>query len=385
MKKIFILLMILTTVFITGCGKNSIDTVFKDLTEKVNKLNSYTLSGNLEVKNDNNSYNYDVVVSFMAKDKFRVSLVNTSNNHEQVILRNDEGVFVLTPSLNKSFKFQSDWPYNNSQIYLLASIIDDLNNDSKVEKVEENGKYIFTSTVKYPNNPDLVKQKVTVNNELKIEKVEVLNSKNEAEMTFNIAKIDYAPTFDESYFEVNNIINTNTNKEPTTDSKTEDENNTTEKDSTTSADAPDTSEQNDATGTKDPSGDFAEDKGTTNTTTETATLDDIIYPLYLPSGTVLEEQEKVAKTDGERVILTFGGDKGFTLVEETATCEKEFTVIPTYGEPLQVNDTIGAVTDNSLNWISGNVEYYIVSDVMNTEELLDIANSINVSAVASLK
>ena len=88
MKKIFILLMILTTVFITGCGKNSIDTVFKDLTEKVNKLNSYTLSGNLEVKNDNNSYNYDVVVSFMAKDKFRVSLVNTSNNH----------VFVLTPS-----------------------------------------------------------------------------------------------------------------------------------------------------------------------------------------------------------------------------------------------------------------------------------------------
>ena len=63
----------------------------------------------------------------MSKDKFKVSLINNSTNHEQVILRNDDGVFVLTPSLNKSFKFQSDWPYNNSQIYLLGSIIDDLN------------------------------------------------------------------------------------------------------------------------------------------------------------------------------------------------------------------------------------------------------------------
>ena len=57
------------------------------------------------------------------------------------------------------------------------------------------------------------------------------------------------------------------------------------------------------------------------------TLEDIIYPLYLPSGTVLKDQEKVSKTDGERVILTFAGDKGFTLVEETATKENEFTII----------------------------------------------------------
>ena len=29
---------------------------------------------------------------------------------------------MVTPSLNKSFKFQSDWPYNNSQVYLINSI-----------------------------------------------------------------------------------------------------------------------------------------------------------------------------------------------------------------------------------------------------------------------
>ena len=345
MKKIFVLLMILGIFFLTGCGKNNEDSAFKDLTNKINKLNSYTLNGTLEIKNNNNVNTYNVKVNFMKNDKFKVTLVNTSNNHEQVILRNDDGVFVLTPSLNKSFKFQSDWPYNNSQVYLLKSIIDDLNNDSNVVKTM------------IDDNSDLIKQKVTVNQDLLIEKVEILNDKDEAEMTFTISSIDYDPTFDESYFEVNSIINTQTPNQNDTskDEKTEEGNQT------------------------------GDTKTDTSQDTKTATLDDIVYPLYLPSGTVLEQQEKVTKTNGERVILTFGGEKSFTLVEETALKEDEMTIIPTYGEPSFVNDTIGAITDNSLNWISNGIEYYIVSDVMSSDELLNVAKSIDIKAVAATK
>ena len=126
-------------------------------------------------------------------------------------------------------------------------------------------------------------------------------------------------------------------------------------------------------------------KTDTSQDTKTATLDDIVYPLYLPSGTVLEQQEKVTKTNGERVILTFTGEKSFTLVEETALKEDEMTIIPTYGEPSFVNDTIGAITDNSLNWISNGIEYYIVSDVMSSDELLNVAKSIDIKAVAATK
>ena len=357
MKKIFVLLMILGIFFLTGCGKNNEDSAFKDLTNKINKLNSYTLNGTLEIKNNNNVNTYNVKVNFMKNDKFKVTLVNTSNNHEQVILRNDDGVFVLTPSLNKSFKFQSDWPYNNSQVYLLKSIIDDLNNDSNVVKTMVDDKYVFTSKVNYPNNSDLERQKVTVNQDLLIEKVEILNDKDEAEMTFTISSIDYDPTFDESYFEVNSIINTQTPNQSDTskDEKTEEGNQT------------------------------GDTKTDTSQDTKTATLDDIVYPLYLPSGTVLEQQEKVTKTNGERVILTFTGEKSFTLVEETALKEDEMTIIPTYGEPSFVNDTIGAITDNSLNWISNGIEYYIVSDVMSSDELLNVAKSIDIKAVAATK
>ena len=130
-----------------------------------------------------------------------------------------------------------------------------------------------------------------------------------------------------------------------------------------------------------------DNKNTTddNKTSKTATLDDIVYPLYLPTGTVLEGQEKVSKTDGERVILTFTGDKSFTLVEETVDALDELTIIPTYGEPSFINDTIGAITDNSLNWTSNGIEYYIVSDVMNKEELLNVAKSIDIKAVSNMK
>ena len=116
----------------------------------------------------------------------------------------------------------------------------------------------------------------------------------------------------------------------------------------------------------------------TKDTKQTSSIDDIIYPLVVPEGTKLKSEEKLTKTGGERVILTFEGETPFLLVEETAKQEDELTIIPTIGEPYMFMDTIGALSDNSLTWSSGNMEYYLVSDVMNQEELVEIASSINV-------
>jgi hypothetical protein len=85
----------------------------------------------------------------------------------------------------------------------------------------------------------------------------------------------------------------------------------------------------------------------------------------------------MAKTSGERIFLNFEGDKPFVLVEETATKEEEFTIIPTYGEPAMLVDTVGAIADNSVSWISNGLEYYVASDAMSIEELVNIATSIN--------
>ena len=339
MKRKVILCLLLIGIFITGCGKNNTGNVVKNLDNKVKNLKSYKLEGNLEIVNNDNTFNYRVSVDYKENDKYKVSLKNIANNHEQIILKNDDGVYVVTPSLNKSFKFQSEWPNNNSQVYILENIMNDICNDKNNKVYEDNGNYIIESSVNYPNNENLVKQRVEVDNDLIFRKVEVLDKDNNPYMIFTIDSVNYKPNYDENYFEINSIIN---------ESNQQDDN-----------------------------------KNSSDKSEKTSTLDDIIYPLYVPTGTSLTKEEKVSKTDGERIILTFGGNKSFTLVEEVAVVNDELTVVPTYGEPYMLLDTVASLSSNSLNWVSNGIEYYIVSDVMNQNELIKVAESL--ITVSSLK
>ncbi len=327
MKKYFLVLLMVCCCFITGCFGNNKDDTLKEIKKKYDNLKAYQLTGNLEIVNNDDTYNYDVKVVYQKKDKYYVSLKNLSNNHEQIILKNEDGVYVLTPSLNKSFKFQSDWPYNNSQVYLIQSILDDILDDEERSLIEDENSYIFTTNVNYPNNRKLVKQKVTFDKKFNLKKVSVVDENDIGQMTMTFATIDINPDINNEIFDLNKIMGTNENN---------------------------------------------------NKEETTGNLEDIIYPLYIPTGTTLSSQEKIAKTDGERVIMTFEGEKPFLLVEETSSIEEEFSIIPTYGEPYLLIDTVGALTDSSITWSSNGVDYYLVSDVMSQDELLDIARSVNV-------
>ena len=92
--------------------------------------------------------------------------------------------------------------------------------------------------------------------------------------------------------------------------------------------------------------------------------------------------EKVSTEDGERLILTFEGDSPFTLIEETIKAEEEHTIIPTFGEPDWLGDTIGVVSTNSVNWYSNGIEYYVISNALESSEILEIARSISVIPVS---
>ena len=327
MKKLSLALLVIVCFLVTGCGKNSESDILSDLDKKVNDSKGYVMTATLEVLNNDDIYNYEVETAYKKDDYYKITLTNTSNNHEQIILKNDDGVYVLTPSLNKSFKFQSDWPYNNSQVYLLQSIISDLENDDKRTFKKDDKNYVFTSNVNYPNNRNLTSQKVTFDNDLNLTEAIVLDSDDVPNMTLKVKDIDFSPNFKNNYFDLEEIMSTINLEEDAV---------------------------------------------------ETSAIDDTIYPMVLPEGTKLTNEEKVSMTDGERVILTFGGDKPFILVEETVSTMDEFTVIPTMGEPAMFMDSLGVLSDNSINFTSGGINYYLVSDVMNQDELLEVANSISV-------
>ena len=325
MKKRIFLIVLITLLFI-GCSKTNKNNIVDKLDKKLSDLSSYKISGVLSISNNEDTYNYDVETSYKEKDNYRVSIVNKSNGHEQIILKSSDEVYVITPALNKSFKFQSAWPLNNSQIYVFSSILNDISNDTEKEVSEIDDGYVITTKVNYPNNIDLVKQKIYLDKDINIKKIEVINDSGVIEMNMKFDKIIENPKFSKDFFNLDSIISNI---------------------------------------------DVKEDE-------KTASIDNVIYPLYVPNGTVLTHEEKVSKDKGERIILTFDGEKPFLLVEETVDVDKDFSIIPIFGEPYFLNDTVGAVTDNSLNWTSGGIEYYLVSDVMGKNELLEIANSISV-------
>ena len=381
-KKLLFLIMIIGVFAISGCGKNSESDVIKDLTKKINDSKAYYVDGTLEIVNNEDVYTYNVNVSYKEKDNYKVSLVNTVNNHEQIILRNSDGVYVVTPRINKSFKFQSDWPYNNSQVYLLGPLLDDITNDANrtFEKVDDGSKIIVAAN--YPNNSKLVKQEILLDKSNNIKKVTVFDNNGTAQITMKFNKIDLNSKFNDNYFDLKQIIDI---KEDNTDNTTNRENNSYENKNTTDNKVEDnsTTENNNTNvnENKNTNENKNEDKKSSETK-QTSSIEDVIYPMYIPANTYLSNKEKVSKDDGERLILTFDGDNPFMLIEETVTYEKEHLIVPTYGELEVMASTVAIVNDNSVNWIDNNIEYYVVSDKLSKSELLDIARSISVLPVS---
>ncbi|HHW69427.1 MAG TPA: hypothetical protein GX747_03735 [Tenericutes bacterium] len=331
MKKYLALCFVMVgCLFFAGCGKYGEKDLIKDLGKKIEDSKAYHLSGELEIFNNEDSYVYDVDVSYQKEENFRVSLKNKTNNHQQIILKNSDGVYVLTPSLNKSFKFQSEWPYNNSQSYLLQTILKDIktDNDRQFKKVED--KYVITTKVNYSNNKELVKQQIYIDKDLNILEVHVLNSNDQVQMKMKFKDIDLKANYSDKYFTLNENMA----------SKEKDEN-----------------------------------------SAQVSKIDNIIYPMYLPANTYLSAQDKVTKEEGERIILTFKGDNPFVFVQETVDVEDEFLTIPVYGEPELLMDSVAAVSNESVTWVSNGIEYYVTSDTLNEQQLVSIARSISVMPV----
>lgn len=324
MKKIIGLLsLVISGLIITGCTVGEKDIV-KEFKKKVNNINGYYITGTLSIVNNEEQHKYNIEVSYQKSDQFRVNMKNKINNHEQIILKNDEGVYLLTPSLNKSFKFQSEWPYNNSQSYLLQTLITDIENDKNLKIKKNKKQYIITTKAHYPNNSSLKEQKIYLDKKANVKKVEVLNSEGIVKIKMDYNKIDMKANFDKKYFDLNENM-----------------------------------------------------KASIKTKETSKEINDIIYPMYMPDNTYLESQNTVKTDNGERVILTFAGDSPFMIIEETVASSAENEIIPVSGDPIMVLDTIGSVTGNSANWISNGIEYYAVSEVLDSEQLLEVVNSIS--------
>ena len=207
MKKIIAILMCLF--FLAGCSTNMEKKVIKEFKDNVNSSKSYSMAGTLEIINADDKFDYDIAVSYKKGDYYKVVLTNQTSGHEQIILKNKDGVYVVTPSLNKSFKFQSSWPENSSQTYILSSVLNDLIGTEDKKYTEENNYYVLTSSVNYPNNNKLSYQAALDDDYFDLSKVVDGNTTEESSETSSFNDILY-PLYipKDTYLTAKEAINT---------------------------------------------------------------------------------------------------------------------------------------------------------------------------------
>jgi outer membrane lipoprotein-sorting protein len=328
-KRLLLVITGLLVVFLlAACGSKSKEDVVKELNGKLNDLSGYKVDAKMTLKMGADSQVYNVEIWHKDPTFYRVNLKNAEKDQSQMILRNNEGVFVLTPALRKSFKFQSDWPQNSSQAYLYESLIKDIVEDKEAKFSSTKEHYVFETKTRYQNNSMLPTQEIKLNKEdLSPAVVKVMDPDRKALVTVEFSKVKFNASFDDSDFDMKkNMTRADLNLPVMADSK------------------------------------------------DTAFT--VKYPTADLGGKLVDERE-VKLENGKRVVLTYEGEKSFTLVQEKVTV-KEASTSPTYvdGDLVDLGVTIGAVSEGSITWTMDGVDYMIASNELTEKELVEIARTV---------
>jgi outer membrane lipoprotein-sorting protein len=319
---------LLVVFLLAACGSKSKEDVVKELNGKLNDLSGYKVDAKMTLKMGADSQVYNVEIWHKDPTFYRVNLKNAEKDQSQMILRNNEGVFVLTPALKKSFKFQSDWPQNSSQAYLYESLIKDIVEDKEAKFSSTKEHYVFETKTRYQNNSMLPTQEIKLNKEdLSPAVVKVMDPDRKALVTVEFSKVKFNASFDDSDFDMKkNMTRADLNLPVMADSK------------------------DSAFTVKYPTADL---------------------------GAKLVDEKEVKLQNGKRVVLTYEGEKSFTLVQEKVTV-KEASTSPTYvdGDLVDLGMTIGAVSEGSITWTMDGVDYMIASNELTEKELVEIARTV---------
>ena len=73
--------------------------------------------------------------------------------------------------------------------------------------------------------------------------------------------------------------------------------------------------------------------------------------------------------------MTFGGEKEFIVVQEPAVRADNKMPVSIEGDPVDLGFTVAALTENSIRWESEGVSFFIASDTLTQDELIEVAGS----------
>lgn len=317
MKKIFGLIL-LSLLVLVGCkNKDNVDEVAR-VTNYLSGLSSYSLTSKMTIQRPDKNVSVQVNVDYLSPSYYKVCF---KGDNEQLIIKNDTGVYVITPSLNKEFRFDSNWPLNSSHAYLLEAINKDIKADKEAKGSMEGNEFVIECKITHKTNQKLNKMKYTCDTSFKPKKTVFLNEKNE-----ECIVVDF-DTF---------TPNSNLGKDNFNEKK--------------------------YLGTQE------EKPGEEETS------------LTLTAGYVVEGSSLAASSKkDDTTILCYSGESAYTIIVSRVEVSDEVVAIDTYQDIEVLECGLGFLNENTMKFYNGKYEITIFSNQLSVEDYVNIANSITLA------
>ncbi len=324
-KKSIVIISSVVLLIVIGIIFKSRSYSYKDAINDAVNVKSYELVSQMEMLENDELKTYQVTSTYANidnKDYYKVELYDKSLNIAQVIIRNNEGVFVLTPSLNQVFQFKSDWPNQSPKPYIYQSLISFLK-DNEYEKIKDG--YQVMGDIVYENDSRIKSQEIIFDKKLypvsvylydqdggEVVKCKTTSFKTNMELSADDFKVEKLMKSKESMKnEVSSLLP--------------------------------------------------------------------LYPVAL-MGSVLEKEEVSSIDDSVNHILKFTGDKTFTIVQSPLNTSKDIEVTTIDDDMIDFIDGIAYENNGSITLISSGVVCSIYSHDLSHEEKLSVLSSMQSSA-----
>lgn len=383
-------MVLVLSVLLAACGKKDAAAVVKDLNEVVGEMESYQGAGVMTLHTGDTPQQYKVEVWHQKPSYYRIALTNAKKDVTQIVLRNDEGVFVLTPSQNKSFRFQSNWPDNQGQVYLYETLIRSITGDTTRQFADEKESYVFDVAANY-NTHALVRQKIWLNkSDYAPKQVEVSDSNANVVVDVKFDSFKFGTEFEKDAFDMQRNMTaaseeggkTGTDSGVTPVEQTGNEGGK-EPANPQTAPEPDGAVTDGQTGV----GGDTEQQGTEGAATgqegEEPTLAEpegsdsfgVIQPTYAPEGVQLKDDQILEEAEDYSVMLRYEGTYNYTIFEARPQ-DRAVSLAPS--SVVDLGFTLGMISGDALKtltWMTDGIEYRITSADLPQNEMVRIATS----------
>ena len=188
MKKIInTFIIIFACILLTSC-KNKITE--EDFIKTINDLNSYSIEGTMYSLFPTGEKQSKVIVNYTKPSFYYVEITNPDTNKTQMMIKNNDGVHIIIPSIKKTFRVESTWPLNSTYPYILESLSKELINNENLTQTKENDKTILQVPIQMFDDEYTENLKIILNKDGNLEEVLIYDKDQSLITRFVVTKFE---------------------------------------------------------------------------------------------------------------------------------------------------------------------------------------------------